>query len=128
MIRRPPRSTRTDTLFPYTTLIRSSTAHGYGGVDAWLLGRRALRAHFDGAHRGCAHVHAPRSRAYGHAYVARSSAAKCLPPSTHRQRARARIPVSPTQLPKRHQKLTSITLSLIRSTNLQPNAKKQALY
>src|SRR3546814_6556480 len=26
MIRRPPRSTRTDTLFPYTTLFRSSSA------------------------------------------------------------------------------------------------------
>src|SRR3546814_14610351 len=30
MIRRPPRSTRTDTLFPYTTLFRS----GYAGVVA----------------------------------------------------------------------------------------------
>src|SRR3546814_1763931 len=31
MIRRPPRSTRTDTLFPYTTLFRSvvDTAHGH---------------------------------------------------------------------------------------------------
>src|SRR3546814_4529281 len=28
MIRRPPRSTRTDTLFPYTTLFRSSRAEG----------------------------------------------------------------------------------------------------
>src|SRR3546814_6709012 len=27
MIRRPPRSTRTDTLFPYTTLFRSLTAY-----------------------------------------------------------------------------------------------------
>src|SRR3546814_9446025 len=27
MIRRPPRSTRTDTLFPYTTLFRSRTGH-----------------------------------------------------------------------------------------------------
>src|SRR3546814_2546506 len=27
MIRRPPRSTRTDTLFPYTTLFRSIAAH-----------------------------------------------------------------------------------------------------
>src|SRR3546814_6569897 len=27
MIRRPPRSTRTDTLFPYTTLFRSAAAH-----------------------------------------------------------------------------------------------------
>src|SRR3546814_1109992 len=34
MIRRPPRSTRTDTLFPYTTLFRSGragTAAGPGG-------------------------------------------------------------------------------------------------
>src|SRR3546814_14464656 len=28
MIRRPPRSTRTDTLFPYTTLFRSFHCHG----------------------------------------------------------------------------------------------------
>src|SRR3546814_8100370 len=28
MIRRPPRSTRTDTLFPYTTLFRSLTRYG----------------------------------------------------------------------------------------------------
>src|SRR3546814_3435806 len=27
MIRRPPRSTRTDTLFPYTTLFRSNYSH-----------------------------------------------------------------------------------------------------
>src|SRR3546814_14467371 len=40
MIRRPPRSTRTDTLFPYTTLFRSQRAvgdhaqhHGVLGVD-----------------------------------------------------------------------------------------------
>src|SRR3546814_1181338 len=32
MIRRPPRSTRTDTLFPYPTLFRSQTAAGAG---AW---------------------------------------------------------------------------------------------
>src|SRR3546814_13522022 len=32
MIRRPPRSTRTDTLFPYTTLLRS-----------WLLGVANVR-------------------------------------------------------------------------------------
>src|SRR3546814_19005507 len=30
MIRRPPRSTRTDTLFPYTTLFRSACRH-HGG-------------------------------------------------------------------------------------------------
>src|SRR3546814_17760839 len=31
MIRRPPRSTRTDTLFPYTTLFRSEDRHDLGG-------------------------------------------------------------------------------------------------
>src|SRR3546814_4183255 len=33
MIRRPPRSTRTDTLFPYTTLFRS-LSHADAGDDA----------------------------------------------------------------------------------------------
>src|SRR3546814_17467420 len=32
MIRRPPRSTRTDTLFPYTTLFRSGSAPGMKSV------------------------------------------------------------------------------------------------
>src|SRR3546814_8861075 len=31
MIRRPPRSTRTDTLFPYTTLFRSLQSAAYNG-------------------------------------------------------------------------------------------------
>src|SRR3546814_18811761 len=35
MIRRPPRSTRTDTLFPYTTLCRSG---GHGGLGGRLVG------------------------------------------------------------------------------------------
>src|SRR3546814_3679187 len=42
MIRRPPRSTRTDTLFPYTTLFRSPRQHhGIGPCDEPLS--RALR-------------------------------------------------------------------------------------
>src|SRR3546814_14496937 len=37
MIRRPPRSTRTDTLFPYTTLFRSLRAfRRHGGVSEQL--------------------------------------------------------------------------------------------
>src|SRR3546814_19303687 len=35
MLRRPPRSTRTDTLFPYTTLFRSSGEKLQGGKDAF---------------------------------------------------------------------------------------------
>src|SRR3546814_17015692 len=38
MIRRPPRSTRTDTLFPYTTLFRSALLNGAGpGWQAFPL-------------------------------------------------------------------------------------------
>src|SRR3546814_16883040 len=40
MIRRPPRSTRTDTLFPYTTLFRSTEA---GGAVLVLAGERDRR-------------------------------------------------------------------------------------
>src|SRR3546814_4496543 len=38
MIRRPPRSTRTDTLFPYTTLFRSLNVLSASGNDqkAWI--------------------------------------------------------------------------------------------
>src|SRR3546814_3987826 len=36
MIRRPPRSTRTDTLFPYTTLFRSQSADARAGVAVEL--------------------------------------------------------------------------------------------
>src|SRR3546814_15542684 len=36
MIRRPPRSTRTDTLFPYTTLFRSEGLHRAHRVDSDL--------------------------------------------------------------------------------------------
>src|SRR3546814_7344640 len=61
MIRRPPRSTRTDTLFPYTTLFRSVRlellTHGValpldrfaiGGVDAQKMGQLAVDGHDEG--------------------------------------------------------------------------------
>src|SRR3546814_4189732 len=45
MIRRPPRSTRTDTLFPYTTLFRSHAP--VRGPDQIHHGEEARRAHRD---------------------------------------------------------------------------------
>src|SRR3546814_1861731 len=63
MIRRPPRSTRTDTLFPYTTLFRSFDAIGQHVVtaapqtfdamhhDGIAAGTFDLRAHGDQAVR-----------------------------------------------------------------------------
>src|SRR3546814_11564343 len=41
-IRRPPRSTRTDTLFPYTTLFRSEGLLGIGTEPGFAIGQRAL--------------------------------------------------------------------------------------
>src|SRR3546814_13443098 len=40
MIRRPPRSTRTDTLFPYTTLFRSDQFDDLVGIHRLLRGDR----------------------------------------------------------------------------------------
>src|SRR3546814_7775089 len=43
MIRRPPRSTRTDTLFPYTTLLRCRGGTGVGGDRGGVLAARRRR-------------------------------------------------------------------------------------
>src|SRR3546814_4941433 len=53
MIRRPPRSTRTDTLFPYTTLFRSARVGESSGSTSYHL--RQLAAYgmvVDAADRG----------------------------------------------------------------------------
>src|SRR3546814_18513679 len=53
MIRRPPRSTRTDTLFPYTTLFRSCSGEVGGSAGTGRrahhlrAGRRPLRERLD---------------------------------------------------------------------------------
>src|SRR3546814_4771468 len=57
MIRRPPRSTRTDTLFPYTTLFRShARGAAHGEPDHQLIARRA--GFVDG--RNVGHYREPR--------------------------------------------------------------------
>src|SRR3546814_17004650 len=45
MIRRPPRSTRTDTLFPYTTLFRSLSCGVSRRAPFFTDGRRTTRHH-----------------------------------------------------------------------------------
>src|SRR3546814_12817712 len=48
MIRRPPRSTRTDTLFPYTTLFRSGRRMGRRALPVFpaFIGERLMRTFF----------------------------------------------------------------------------------
>src|SRR3546814_10656765 len=54
MIRRPPRSTRTDTLFPYTTLFRSDRdRHALAADDALAVAQR--RDRIDEAARAFGH-------------------------------------------------------------------------
>src|SRR3546814_16191641 len=42
MIRRPPRSTRTDTLFPYTTLFRSHVGDAHSKHIAYATGKKCV--------------------------------------------------------------------------------------
>src|SRR3546814_4039759 len=72
MIRRPPRSTRTDTLFPYTTLFRSARS-----PDRWvrLRARTARDGRDPPAHNGRQdHQHIARDRGR----PARSDRAQCV--------------------------------------------------
>src|SRR3546814_7509975 len=94
MIRRPPRSTRTDTLFPYTTLFRSTRRRGHLAQQrdrAALAQRRADRTAFD----------------------ARADAAAELP---GRHRGRRQLPVRGRQRPPPHrsEEHTSELQSLMR--------------
>src|SRR3546814_4534441 len=83
MIRRPPRSTRTDTLFPYTTLFRSRKIHtGRSRNDQVLVALRLyLRDALATLHGACtaiAEVALAR---------ARSDADVAMPGYTHMQRS-----------------------------------------
>src|SRR3546814_17943313 len=74
MIRRPPRSTRTDTLFPYTTLFRSR----FSGLGLCA----------GGAQRRCARIlSSRRSPAYNHAGGARFGGGRHTAVSAHRDRS-----------------------------------------
>src|SRR3546814_20251762 len=81
MIRRPPRSTRTDTLFPYTTLFRSD-AEGYGGLRL----THASRAVLSGEHTIMLRKELPRRKQRERSRAAGSTA----PPA---------IELSPAELP-----------------------------
>src|SRR3546814_15422585 len=63
MLRRPPRSTRTDTLFPYTALVRSRKVlpleRALSGFSAWINGRKRFQG---GQRRHLGHFEAADSR------------------------------------------------------------------
>src|SRR3546814_4740207 len=61
MIRRPPRSTRTDTLFPYTTLFRSARRRRGGRAERPDFGRRSVIERSPGLPAFAWSMHAQRS-------------------------------------------------------------------
>src|SRR3546814_12343149 len=80
MIRRPPRSTRTDTLFPYTTLFRSSPPAANGWLRSSVLEVSVVDC-------GCPsifHTGSTRLNCIDTVYCTTSSAPPlpCLPPSS----------------------------------------------
>src|SRR3546814_11364993 len=74
MIRRPPRSTRTDTLFPYTTLFRSGLTGRKIIVDTY----GGAAPHGGGAFSGKDPSKVDRSAAYAGRYVAKNIVAAGL--------------------------------------------------
>src|SRR3546814_4701503 len=52
MLRRPPRSTRTDTLYPYTTLFRSQLRHAQASRRTGLAGQASAIQHALHPHLG----------------------------------------------------------------------------
>src|SRR3546814_12562292 len=90
MIRRPPRSTRTDTLFPYTTLFRSDLPlrRPRHRADADLPGRRAL----DARRRGAAAPWLPQRRFGARRHAALDGGRIPADPAGDRRRTRSRLP------------------------------------
>src|SRR3546814_2784559 len=107
MIRRPPRSTRTDTLFPYTTLFRSARTRAHRplrrdlGALPLLSRSQAGDAQAARLHRLCARVSARRSE-------------RLIPP-IGLDRTRKQIPLPPAEnLRWRSEEHTSELQSLMR--------------
>src|SRR3546814_20688195 len=90
MIRRPPRSTRTDTLFPYTTLFRSRPAGGTLRL-AYRAGEAPTGAEDPPSAVGLLHALRPRARAVAGAQARLDATGPdiCLP---RRRAAERRLP------------------------------------
>src|SRR3546814_6115810 len=97
MIRRPPRSTRTDTLFPYTTLFRSRRFPWRCGIHP--------ESHRLADH--CSSLHEPGDRAPSHEAFLRPS------PATQLARSRAQTGRSTSTRSLGHLHVSAIALDLI---------------
>src|SRR3546814_13699659 len=83
MLRRPPRSTRTDTLFPYTTLFRSALVWGTSGrrFESGYPDHRIKRRH--GRIRAAVFVQGPARCTWPGAAIASGTFKTSLTPGEH---------------------------------------------
>src|SRR6056297_3999022 len=89
MIRRPPRSTRTDTLFPYTTLFRSSGG-AWSASTAASMAAKVVGASSPASSRSEEHtseLQSLRRRSYAVVCVKKKERALSLPPAHRRVQA-----------------------------------------
>src|SRR3546814_9922953 len=117
MIRRPPRSTRTDTLFPYTTLFRSArlAARSAGSQRARSEARHDDRhAHSCGSHH--VGVDAPAGGRQPHRY----SRARCTRSEEHTSELQSLMRISYAVFCLKKKKKTKRNLN----TNIKTNKKK----
>src|SRR3546814_12127117 len=88
MIRRPPRSTRTDTLFPYTTLFRSRLKEGSTGITRGGFITQASIAHLEARSRAATMPAAASARAKRGSRAEADAAGRLAIVRLHRRRFR----------------------------------------
>src|SRR3546814_11755548 len=88
MVRRPPRSTRTVTLFPYTTLFRSNhSTRAFGTIESRSPAVRPAADHRTAkARRAFASIDTPLLRKITHLAIRPGIIAQCRPPCQYRCR------------------------------------------
>src|SRR3546814_16746247 len=101
MIRRPPRSTRTDTLFPYTTLFRSIIGRSEDEEQPGLIDIVRVPPPLRGAPPCCGSLPTPDIESAGLAGIsAYESESALLPPVQHTFNLHQPQPFCPQQHPQ----------------------------
>src|SRR3546814_15190125 len=85
MKRRPPRSTRTDTLFPYTTLFRSPCRRGSCSGSAFLVLPAPRRRPSHRQYGGGGSAHQPGTAASATLETRQGSGLRRLPPGLYKE-------------------------------------------
>src|SRR3546814_10867946 len=122
MIRRPPRSTRTDTLFPYTTLFRSQVGLGlfqlgldiFGHAENFVEILHAVALHFSFSSSG--HISSASGKAARAAFTIGVSITACFASASAACSCSSRLGSAGPSLVVRSEEHTSELQSLMRNS------------